>query len=113
MLFQQYILVCTLQHITVITLRQPEKKSCHQEVEIILIEYCIQLGGVIFLIGQRTAFNQRSGMIHQVKLQIFGSSRASASTAKYHFQKIPGGLNINININIFCENWHEVSFHIT
>ena len=26
----------------------------------------------------------------------------------FHFQKIPGGLNINI----FCENWHEASFYI-
>ena len=47
----------------------------------------------IVLMGQKTALNQGSGMILEVQIQIFG-----AHAAKFHFQKIPGGLNINI----FC-----------
>ena len=30
------------------------------------------------------------------------------ASQSFHFQKIPGGQNINI----FCENWHETSFYI-
>ena len=49
-----------------------------------------------FVIWQKTAFNQRPGMILEVQIQIFGAQ-------SFHFQKIPGGLNIKI----VRENRHE------
>ena len=45
----------------------------------------------IFLIGQKTALNQISGMILEVQIQMFGALVCQS----FHFQKIPGGLNIN------------------
>ena len=41
---------------------------------------------------QKTALNQRSGMILEVQIQIFGTPAGQS----FHFQKILGGLNINI-----------------
>ena len=55
-----------------------------------------------FVIRQKTAFNQRPGMILEVQIQIFGAQ-------SFHFQKIPGGLNISI---FLCENQHKASFYI-
>ena len=49
--------------------------------------------------------NQRSGMILEVQIQIFGVRTRSASRRarqSFNFQ----------NINIFCENRHEASFYI-
>ena len=43
-----------------------------------------------FLIGQNRSTNQRSDMIFEVQIQSFGARQS------FHFQKIPGGLNINI-----------------
>ena len=69
--------------------------------------YCtvpVRKGGVIFfLIWQKTAPNQRSGMILEVQIQIFGARAAKLSFSL----KIPGGLNFNI----FCENRHEALLH--
>ena len=48
---------------------------------------------IFFLIWQKAALNQRSGMILEVQTQNFGRTRGRQS---FHFQKIPGGLNINI-----------------
>ena len=60
-------------------------------------------GGVwnFFLIGQNRLTNQRSGMILEVQIRSFGARQS------FHFQKIPGGLNINI----FFENWYKASFY--
>ena len=44
----------------------------------------------LFLIWQKTALNQRSGIILEVQIQIFGARQS------FHFFKISGGLNINI-----------------
>ena len=44
-------------------------------------------------------------MILEVQIQIFG---ARAARQSFHFQKIPGGQNINI----FCENRPEAFFYI-
>ena len=55
------------------------------------------------------ALNQRSGLILEVQIEIFSSRRATAHAQQsFHFEKIPGGLNINI----FCENRHDASFYI-
>ena len=55
----------------------------------------VHQGGVIFfLIRQKTALNQMSGMILEVQIQIFGARR-HMSASKFQFLKIPGGLNIN------------------
>ena len=63
----------------------------------------IQQGGVQFvLLGQNRSSNQRSRMILEFQIHNFG---APACAASFHFQKIPGGPNINT----FCENWHEAS----
>ena len=61
-------------------------------------------GGVIFIFfsEQKLALNQRSGIILEVQIQNFGMC------VKVFMLKKPGGLNINI----FCENWHEASFYI-
>ena len=59
---------------------------------------------MFFFIGQKLAFKKRSGMILEVQIQNFGT----LTYQSFHFQKIPGGLNINI----FCENWHKASFYI-
>ena len=48
--------------------------------------------------------NQRSGMILEVQIQIFG-----AHAAKVLFSKNSRGL---LNISIFLRNWHEVSLYI-
>ena len=47
--------------------------------------------------------NQRSGMILKSKSKFSAHAHQS-----FHFQKIPGGPNMNI----FDENWHEASFYI-
>ena len=47
-------------------------------------------------------------MILEVKFQNFGEGAPAHMRQSFHFQKIPGGPNINI----FCENWHEASFYI-
>ena len=48
-------------------------------------------------------------MILEVQIQNFGACRTPAHELQsFHFQKIPGG----VNINIFCENGHEASFYI-
>ena len=48
-------------------------------------------------------------MILEVQIQKFWRVHALAHASQsFHFQKIPGGQNINI----FCENWHETSFYI-
>ena len=44
----------------------------------------------IFFIGQNRSSNQRSGMILEVQIQNFSASQ------NFHFQQIPGGLNIDI-----------------
>ena len=68
-----------------------------------LIKSCAVRWSVeFFLIGQKRSTNERSGMILEVQIQYFGSRRS-----KFSFQKIPGGLNINI----LCENWYEASFY--
>ena len=43
-------------------------------------------------------------MIFEAQIQIFGAPARQS----FYFQKIPGGLNINI----FCENRHEASIYI-
>ena len=50
----------------------------------------------IFLIGQNRSTNQRSGMILEVQIQIFGARARAHSHQSFHFQKIPGGPNISI-----------------
>ena len=45
-----------------------------------------------FFIGQKLAFKKRSGMILEVQIQNFGS----LAYQSFHFQKTPGGLNIDI-----------------
>ena len=48
-------------------------------------------------------------MILEVQIQSFSVRRSPAQASQsFHFQKIPGDLNINM----FCENWHEASFYI-
>ena len=50
-------------------------------------------------------------MILEVQFQIFRARpRRGLAQAhqRFNFQKIQGDLNINI----FCENWHETSFYI-
>ena len=61
----------------------------------------------IFLIGQKTALNQRSGIVLEVQIQIFGA-RVAQTRQSFHFLKIQGSLNINI----FDENRHEASLYI-
>ena len=56
-------------------------------------------------------------MIFKVKIQIFGepAPRAPAPEGQsFHFQKFPGGPNINIflTVTFFYENWHGASFYI-
>ena len=48
-----------------------------------------------FLIRQKMALNQRSGVILEVQIQNFGAL-APETRHSFHFQKIPRGLNINI-----------------
>ena len=62
-----------------------------QNVEHVMIQYCVLGWSDFFLVWQKTALNQRSGMILEVQIQIF-----STCTAKFSFKKIPVGLNINI-----------------
>ena len=57
--------------------------------------------------------NQMSGMILEVQIQNFGvhapaNARLSTCASQFSFSKNLGGLNINI----FCENWHQASFYI-
>ena len=47
---------------------------------------------MVFFIGQKLAFKKRSGMILEVQIQNFGT----LAYQSFHFQKIPGGLNIDI-----------------
>ena len=55
------------------------------------------------MIGQKKALNQRSCIILEVQIKIFGTH-----AAKFSFSKIP----VDLNINIFCENGHEAFFNI-
>ena len=50
----------------------------------------------IFFIGQSKSTNQRSGMILEVKIQIFGMHEPVHARQSFRFQKISGGPNINI-----------------
>ena len=74
------------------------------------MQYTVYLGGVwkFFLIGRNRSTNQKSGMILEVQIQNLGERACGASAharQSFHFQKMPGGLNINI----FCENWYKAS----
>ena len=55
------------------------------------------------MIGQKKALNQRSCIILEVQIKIFG-----IHAAKFSFSKIP----VDLNINIFGENGHEAFFNI-
>ena len=50
----------------------------------------------IFLISQNRSTKQRSGMILEVQIQIFGTRAPLHACQSFHFQKIPWGQNINI-----------------
>ena len=56
----------------------------------------------IFLIGQKMALNQRSGIILKVQIQIFRARwrmRIARQSFPF-FKKVLGGLNINIFVKI-------------
>ena len=63
-----------------------------------------ETGGVwnFCLIGQNRSTNQRSGMILEVQIQIFG-----AHVKVFIFKKFQGAQILIF----FCENWHEASFY--
>ena len=60
----------------------------------------VELGGSVFFIGQKTALNQRSGMILEVQIQNSGAHahcmRLCMHIKDCIFKKFLGGLNINI-----------------
>ena len=55
--------------------------------------YHVQKGGVwtFFFISQNRSTNQRSGMILEVQIQIFGTRAPAHARRGFHFQKIAGG----------------------
>ena len=74
-----------------------EIEQCHRIT--VLIGWSVE----IFLIGQNRSTNQRSGMILEVQIQIFG-----AHVKVFIFKKFQGAQILIF----FCENWHEASFYI-
>ena len=64
---------------------------CVQQMGMYL-KYRYPVGWSGFFIRQKLAFKKRSGMILEVQIQNFGT----LAYQSFHFQKIPGGLNIDI-----------------
>ena len=64
-----------------------------QSHENFVLTETVGYGGVEFiLIGQNRSSNQRSRMVLEVQIRSFGAHVGQS----FHFQKIPGGPNINI-----------------